>query len=283
MSALARLGSLLLIGLRLAAASDGVRTRKGLLRPSEEVTFEPEVWNAAPEVRRSHNCYEYSLNDIDRNAARGCGRALGAGRSANSAARKRCRRFFHIPGYYYQRRTQHHTTHVQHFKHTDVMCQVLMARVASDNERSIVLRRSDGEVLQHDDHCPHNSHYMAALVVDPKASFHFYRRDHICKEQEFAGKLCWSHKPGIMNATRFDGAGKAIPDLRTADRSHGKGKYRREYSAICGYYCVPQNGVQITHSASFLRHKPAASAIELSASSPGAAVARRRRRSITPP
>lgn len=66
----------------------------------------------------------------------------------------------------------------------------------------------------------------------------------MCLNEENKGKRCWSHKPGILNATRFDAKGKEIYNLHKADRSYGK----HSYTDVCGFFCVPSNDVASTHS-----------------------------------
>jgi len=219
-------------------------------KPGKAVVFEPDHWNHDEAVLRSHNCYEYMLNDIDRQAAHNCVEMLKK-KPSDTKIFKQCRRWFHIPGYQYH---QHNLHEAVKFNKTTVTCKSMMARIASDGAGALLWSGRDkqptteygpksGQSWKHDDHCPDGS-YMGALVVQPNRRFHFYRRDHECLEPENKGKRCWSHKPGILNATRFDSKGNEIFNLFKADRSYGK----HSYTDVCGFFCVPSNKLHSTHS-----------------------------------
>lgn len=208
------------------------------------VDFEPDHWNKNVAILRSHNCYEYALNDLDSAAAHNCHKML----EKSPTNKKQCRRWFHIPGYRYH---QHDLHEAVRFNRSVVSCQHLMERVARDGEGALLWAGPNnqpttdlsGKSWKHNGQCPTGS-YMASLVVEPGRRFHFYRRDHMCQNEENKGNLCWSHKPGIMNATRFDSKGQEIYNLHKADRSYGK----HSYTDVCGFFCVPGNDIATTHS-----------------------------------
>jgi len=211
------------------------------------VQFEPERWNHNRAVLRSHNCYEYSLNDLDSQAAHHCSSML----HHNPLKIKQCRRWFHIPGYRYH---QHDLHEAVRFNRSVITCENMLERVALDGQGVLLWSGPNmqptkkygtkaGKSWKHDDSCPQNS-YMAALVVQPKKRFHFYRRDHMCLDKGNQNKRCWSHKPGILNATRFDASGHEIVNLFKADRKYGK----HSYNEVCGFFCVPSNNMATTHS-----------------------------------
>jgi len=210
------------------------------------VQFEPVRWNNRPAVLRSHNCYEYMLNDVDPVAANNCEGTL---HSSNSG-KKGCRKWFHIPGYQYH---QHDLHEAVRFNRSTVTCKNMMQRIARDGEGVLLWSGPskqpttdfvhNGKSWKHGDHCPTGS-YMGSLVIMPSRRFHFYRRDHMCLGDGNEGKRCWSHKPGILNATRFDASGKEIVNLHKADRSYGK----HTYTDVCGFFCIPSNKRATTHS-----------------------------------
>jgi len=213
----------------------------------DEPGFNPERWNKNQAVLRSHNCYEYSLNDFDPIAVNNCEEKL----KKNSKDKKQCRRWFHIPGYRYHQDNLHEAVR---FNHSAITCEHMLTRVAEDGKGALLWSGPDkqptteygpkaGRSWNHNDHCPGGS-YMASLVLQPGKRFHFYRRDHGCLDPENQGKRCWSHKPGILEATRFDAKGKEIFNLHKADRSYGK----HSYTDVCGFYCVPSNRKATTHS-----------------------------------
>merc|ERR1719379_1473974 len=195
---------------------------------SRTVNFEPGKWNDELPLRKSHNCYEYALNDVDKVAVNHCNHLLKEhGRS--SATYKKCRRYFHIPGYHYHQRGLHKAVK---FNRTSVTCPNVMQRVALDGTGALIWAGEDGvtptkdvdnrgvKSWSHDDQCP-KDYYMASLVIKPHQRFHFYRRDRPCTEAKNKGKLCWSHKPGLLNVTHLDAQKNEIPDLHAADRSYG--------------------------------------------------------------
>ena len=76
--------------------------------------------------------------------------------------------------------------------------------------------------------------YMGALVIHPRSTYHFYRRDSNGR---------WSHKDGLTKAKNYDAKGNLIYSIKKAAR-----KYKREgrrggvnYSRICGHYCIPRH------------------------------------------
>lgn len=218
------------------------------------VQFEPAKWNGILPLRKSHNCYEYALNDIDSTAVDQCSRLIKAhGRTGKTY--KKCRHFFHIPGYHWhQKGLKKPLREAVKFNHSACTCQNVLQRVALDGKGALLwadehrkpTKAVDNRGVKswkHDDLCP-KDHYMASLVVRPHHRFHFYRRDRPCADPENKGKLCWTHKPGLLNVTHLDGSKKEIPNLHAADRSYGK----HSYNEVCGFFCVPSNNVAETHS-----------------------------------
>merc|ERR1719487_1155704 len=90
-----------------------------------------------------------------------------------------CRKYFHKPGYFFQ----HHTvgfTKIDEWTRPFTTCNYMMPLLFSDNPTSSIWSNMEtGKTLTEYDNCP-DHHYMAALVVEPRKAFHFYRRDHAC-------------------------------------------------------------------------------------------------------
>jgi len=233
----------------LQIASRSVSRIYGNSSTFSSVRFEPELWSPR-NISLSHNCYEYALNDLDHVAQRRCTSML-----ENGAETKKCRRWFHIPGYTGQLASRG-GGHIRKYPKKLTTCPSMLQRVASDNKGTLLWKDNDGKTLEHDDICPSPSQYMAALVVDPAESqFHFYRRDHTCREHQNNGKICWSHKPGSNPVTRFDGNKQEMPDLRRAYRYHGMlNGTPSVYTQICGYFCVPANTARKTSSAFYPKY-----------------------------
>lgn len=218
---------------------------------SRTVVFEPEKWNDVLPVRKSHNCYEYALNDVDNVAVNRCRKLIQKSGDVSMKNYKKCRRYFHIPGYHWHQRGLHEAVR---FNRTSITCHNMLQRIALDGTGVLQWAGPDGKPTKdvdnrgvkswkHGDSCP-NDYYMASVVIRPHARFHFYRRDHPCEDKENKGKLCWTHKPGILNATRLDASNKEIPDLHAANRGYGK----HAYTDVCGFFCVPGNNFAATHS-----------------------------------
>ncbi len=168
----------------------------------KKLKFEPKKWNTYKALRKSHNCYSYFLNKIQKGPINACKKRLEKGKKYCATAQ---------PGYYagYKRITNDK-------KYT---CKNLDKRIKADNKyiyRTTVKKQ-----------CP-KTHYMGALAIDPKNTYHFYRRDDNGK---------WSHKDGGTPATRVDASGNIITNLEKANKNYGN----INYSKICNYYCVPYN------------------------------------------
>lgn len=216
------------------------------------VRYAPNLWNDDVDILRSHNCYMYALNDIHRSNVNQCHEARRAATDPK-ALRKSCRPFFHIPGYYDQRNTLKSHAPVRKLNKNSITCSVIKRQVSLDNRDAVYWNRADGAPLRNDDRCDGPRQYLAALVVDPGSDFHFYRRDHQCLEPGNAGRWCWSHKPGITPATNLDSLGREIVDVGLAARRHGTlDSKTREYTDVCGYFCVMENGLMATRSGSFI-------------------------------
>jgi len=219
-----------------------------LLATREGITFEPDVWNKDPVVVGSHNCYMYALNDVYQDVWDACEASRDKmEKKSGSKFRRVCRQHFHKPGYYFQNQVES-AGKTDPWHRDSTTCNYLMPLIFSDNPDSIWRTQDQNggtRQLTEQDECPNKDrYYMAAIVVDPHKGFHFYRKDHECKDPQNAGKTCWSHKPGILLATDKDASGDEMPSLKDADRSYGS----LDYSQICGVFCVPFNSVGKTHS-----------------------------------
>ena len=74
---------------------------------------------------------------------------------------------------------------------------------------------------------------MGALVIHPKNTYHFYRRDSNGR---------WSHKDGLTKAKNYDAKGNLIYSIKKAARKYKRdGKVDVNYSRICGHYCIPRH------------------------------------------
>lgn len=125
--------------------------------------FEPNIWSN-DNIKGSHNCYSYFLNDISDTLAQ-----------IHKIEDNDDRRILNPqPGHYCGM-----TTFVNYEETT---CDLLNKRVLCDNPDITVLPKGVGQ----DYDCGEN-YYKGALKVRPKDMYHFYRQD----EDGY-----WSHKDG---------------------------------------------------------------------------------------
>ncbi len=142
-----------------------------------EPEYDPEKWNSNPNIKNSHNCYTYMLNDINKYGQQIC----------KTAGLEECKAISKpIPGHY-TGNTQHSST-----------CKSILRGMKIDNP--------DIYKTTFHERC-NIGYYKAALVVDPFETYHFFRQD---KDGY------WSQKNGHDDATNLDGDGYLITDPKTA-------------------------------------------------------------------
>ena len=152
-----------------------------------EPTYEPKKWNDNSNIKRSHNCYSYMLNNQSRCLENLC--QIG-----------NCKYINPQPG---------HHSGVTLFVDTDkTTCDKLEMRMMSDNPR---IENSDLKTK-----CK-NGFYKTGLSVDPRKQYHFYRQD---------SNGYWSHKDGGKIATNIDASNQLILDPAHANRDYTKYNYK---------------------------------------------------------
>ena len=153
---------------------------------SDEPSYEPEKWNSNLNIKNSHNCYTYALNDINKNNIDFC----------NTNNKKRCVILKPQPGHY-----------TGNYDNSNMTCNSLKKRTKMDNPSlyDIDFNRK----------CKDN-YYKIALFTDPYNMYHFYRQDN---------NGYWSHKDGSRKATNIDKDGNLISDPRTANKTSYNNKY----------------------------------------------------------
>ena len=179
--------------------------------------YNPKKWNKNIYIRQSHNCYEYFLNTINPNHAKECLKLKKSMCKYKDGTRKKCNchRLKAQPGYA--------AGYKRIGKSKKYTCKNLHRRILADN-LGIYKSKKDCK----------KGYYMGALVIHPRSTYHFYRRDSNGR---------WSHKDGLTKAKNYDAKGKLIYSVEKAAR-----KYKREgrrggvnYSRICGHYCIPRH------------------------------------------
>lgn len=166
--------------------------------------FEPERWNKNKYIRKSHNCYSYALNIIDRKLTSRCKHMIK--RKKTKKIKGDCGVLKPQPGAYSK-------TIKSRGKYN---CKKVTYRMVKDNP---VMKPIAKGVP-----CPLNYYLIAMVCIPDGSDYHFYRQD--------ASGL-WSHKNGGNVARNTDDSGNIIYDPEKADRGR--------YSILCGYYTVPND------------------------------------------
>ena len=143
----------------------------------DEPIYEPKKWNSNINIKNSHNCYTYMLNDINPFGQEMC-KKYGTNKCRSNSKP--------IPGHYTGNK-QHSST-----------CNSVFRGMKMDNP--------DIYKTSFDSKCK-NGYYKGALVVDPYKTYHFFRQDNTGY---------WSQKNGHDDATNLDGNGYLITDPKYA-------------------------------------------------------------------
>ena len=167
--------------------------------------FRPELWNSDEKITKTHNCYAYFLNNINKKIAELC----------EDDDKRNCNGYKPQPGLY------------AGFKEiTDkknYTCKNMTKRILADNP---------GIYVSNKPYCK-AGHYMGVVAIDPGKTYHFYRKDNNGR---------WSHKNGQMDAKDFDAEGNKMIDLHKAARHYKKTNADDDlnYKKICTPFCIPK-------------------------------------------
>ena len=169
-----------------------------------EPDYHPSLWNKRMEFRKTHNCFSYSMNVLDKKQLAKC------------KSKKDCSVPFHQPG-----------SAAGYEGFTDSKpktCPNLMARIFGDNPNI--------ELSDFTSQCPQGSSKIA-LIIDESDDYHFLRQD---------SNGYWSHKPGSMPVKNTDAYGHRIWDPKLANYNYVKADDGSlNYDIFCSYMCVPRN------------------------------------------
>lgn len=179
--------------------------------------YEPNIWNSDYDMRQSHNCYSYSLNDQYNELGQLYQKEDSMGKKTLNAQ----------PGQY--------CGMVNRVVYELTTCDNFIDRVLCDN-KDITYEGTNNNFV-----CKDN-YYKTALAVDPNKTYHFYRQD------KGDNNDLWSHKDGGGYATNKDFSNNLIYDPKEADRRYDSNK---SYSDFCGYFCVPSNDIEDTNTARY--------------------------------
>jgi hypothetical protein len=163
------------------------------LKESYNPYYEPQKWNKNHNLRLSHNCYSYFLNDISPKLVK-----------LYKVEDKNDRKILNPqPG--------HYCGMTKYVNYADTTCESLNKRVLCDNPHI--------KIIGDNDECDEN-HYKGALRVNEGDMYHFYRQDE---------DGVWSHKDGGGIVNRKDNGGNIIMDIKNIKDS----KYRDFCNYYC--------------------------------------------------
>ena len=170
-------------------------------------------------VKKSHNCYSYLMDNINKESVRECRRGKYLRNRKGKSKEDRC--FLPQPGNV----SGYPPLGDKIWGKKKELCRKLNKRVLSDN-KGIFNTTKKGE-------CPKN-HYKGAMFVGSKrGDYHFYRRDR--------GGL-WSHKFGRGKPVRVDTDGKLIKDPEKAKKEYKRAPgFSGKRAELCKYYCLPMD------------------------------------------
>ena len=159
-----------------------------------EPEYDPEKWNGNDYIEDSHNCYAYSLNDINDDLTKLC---------KNSE----CRYINPQPG--------HHCGMTKRVNYDETTCDKLDERIKCDNPSIFD--------TTFEEKCP-SGYYKIGLAVQPNKIYHFYRQ----------GKNgYWDHKDGGREATNLDASHKVIVNPVDANRDYGQNHFYKWCKFYC--------------------------------------------------
>lgn len=172
----------------------------GPLTGSEPV-YEPSLWNDNNYIQGSHNCYTYSMNDINHDLAKLY--------EENKAIRS-----------YINPQPGHHCGMTKRVQYKETTCEKLDERMKCDNPNVIDSTFEES--------CP-SGYYKIFLATNPGKIYHYYRQ---------GSTGYWDHKDGGKEATNIDASGNLITNPEIANRYYDK---KNNFHDSCGFYCVPSN------------------------------------------
>jgi len=165
------------------------------------VKYNPDAWNKDPYIQYSHNCYQYALDDIDKDLRNRCYHNI-------KKKFKTCGNLRSRPG---------HTTKKSIYsgKKISQNCNIMDKGILEDNKNIYKIDEKNS--------CK-KDYYKIAVAIKPGETYHFWRKD---------GNGSWSHKDAGNKVSDKDYNGKRIVDPKYSNRG--------KYSKFCNYYCVPEN------------------------------------------
>ena len=157
--------------------------------------YQPNTWNNDTNIKGSHNCYSYFLNDINNDLKNIYEKEVKYRNILNPQ-----------PG--------HYCGMTKRVNLNETSCDNINERVLCDNNNIKIINTNDDNF-----DCGPN-HYKGALAIDEGKMYHFYREDE--------GGM-WSHKDGGKEVTNLDYSGNKISDPKFSNR----GRYDKFCNYYC--------------------------------------------------
>jgi len=174
--------------------------------------YEPKKWNNNKCILKSHNCYMYALNKVDRKIVNDCKKFL-----RNKKTFKKNRKNFKNKKWDFLWSRPGKAGGYSFSK--PYVCKDVIKGILIDCPKSKYMGTKTMNFK-----CPKNYYRIALFQTKVGKDYHFYRQD---KDGY------WSHKNGWRKATNRDCDGKLITDP----------KYSKNgiYKVFCGYFIIPCN------------------------------------------
>tara|TARA_Y100001970_G_C14172249_1_gene824814 strand:- start:173 stop:808 length:636 start_codon:yes stop_codon:yes gene_type:complete len=168
--------------------------------------YEPEKWNVKY-VQDSHNCYSYSINQIEQDRINNCINHVENNKSCGQRGPPRPKKKHEY----------------KHPKNKKVTCESITLGVLDDIHNAERLKGKE---------CPQDKYKVALFIDDKHKSFHFLRQDK-CNNPD----KIWSHKNVTGPVTQKDVDGNIIYDVEKANLKYSWVNYDK----MCNYLCIPDD------------------------------------------
>lgn len=176
-----------------------------------EPIYEPNKWNKNKYILKSHNCYMYALNKIDKKIMNICKKYIRNKKTFKKNRKKFKNKWDFLwsrpgkaGGYSFSK---------------PYVCKDVIRGILIDCPKSKYMGTKTMNFK-----CPKKFYRIALFQTKIGKDFHFYRQDK---------NGMWSHKNGWRKATNKDCDGKLIADPKYSNNGI--------YKVFCGYFLVPND------------------------------------------
>lgn len=176
--------------------------KKNYLTHPNHPIYEPDKWNKNIGIKKSHNCYTYALNIINKKQAKLCLKWMKHNQN------KKCNWVKAQVG------MKHLKIIREKYQFKNLSCSKIKKRLLKENPFLIYLKKNQN--------IPYGYYKIALYLKNNFEDYHFYRQD---KDG------IWSHKNGHRRVKRTDEKGRIIYNIKKAD--HGI------FHIFCGFFACP--------------------------------------------